>query len=333
MRRCWTWTLARTRTSHRPTHPSAASPAAWASRPASSAPSSAWCARPAAGGPRPARRARAPEPARLSRRARRRPRRTRRASARGPTRPRSLATWRTTCAALAPSTARRPGGRGASAGWTSPRCATPRGARAGLRRAPPVCAPPASAPRLTPRARQDKRLHRAQPDQAGRAVGAGDHPAGRGLPLRRARPAQRAGRPGHAGARGGRVRGAARLAVRHLRGARACRAAVLPLDAAARAGPQCSPDCWLRFKAAASYARLPACATCIPLWACSRGSAAPSPRRPRCAQVRHWDDLPKAAREYIARIEALVGVPCKWIGVGPGRDAIVSQPVAAYARR
>ena len=50
-------------------------------------------------------------------------------------------------------------------------------------------------------------------------------------------------------------------------------------------------------------------------------------------QVRLWDDLPAAARRYIARIEELVGVPCKWIGVGPGRDAIVSQPVAAYARR
>ncbi|KAK9819397.1 hypothetical protein WJX81_005112 [Elliptochloris bilobata] len=49
--------------------------------------------------------------------------------------------------------------------------------------------------------------------------------------------------------------------------------------------------------------------------------------------VRLWEDLPAAARSYIARIEELVGVPCKWIGVGPGRDAIVSQPFAAYVRR
>jgi adenylosuccinate synthase len=42
--------------------------------------------------------------------------------------------------------------------------------------------------------------------------------------------------------------------------------------------------------------------------------------------VRAWGDLPPEARAYIARVEALVGVPCAWIGVGPGRDAIVTQP-------
>lgn len=42
--------------------------------------------------------------------------------------------------------------------------------------------------------------------------------------------------------------------------------------------------------------------------------------------VRKWDDLPAAAKSYIARVEALVGVKCAWIGVGPGRDAIVTQP-------
>uniref|UniRef100_A0A383V587 Adenylosuccinate synthetase, chloroplastic n=1 Tax=Tetradesmus obliquus TaxID=3088 RepID=A0A383V587_TETOB len=39
--------------------------------------------------------------------------------------------------------------------------------------------------------------------------------------------------------------------------------------------------------------------------------------------VRSWADLPKAAQEYVQRVEDLVGVPIKWIGVGPGRDAIV----------
>jgi adenylosuccinate synthase len=39
--------------------------------------------------------------------------------------------------------------------------------------------------------------------------------------------------------------------------------------------------------------------------------------------VRQWADLPKAAQEYVQRVEDLVGVPIKWIGVGPGRDAIV----------
>lgn len=53
-----------------------------------------------------------------------RPRRTRRAWARAPTRPRSPATWASTSAASARSMAPPQGGRAASAGWTSPRCAT-----------------------------------------------------------------------------------------------------------------------------------------------------------------------------------------------------------------
>ena len=44
------------------------------------------------------------------------------------------------------------------------------------------------------------------------------------------------------------------------------------------------------------------------------------------SKCRSWEDLPKEAKSYIARIEELVGVKCKWIGVGPGRDAIVVQP-------
>jgi adenylosuccinate synthase len=46
-------------------------------------------------------------------------------------------------------------------------------------------------------------------------------------------------------------------------------------------------------------------------------------------QVRAWEDLPEAARRYIARVEELVGVKCRWIGVGPGRDAIVVQPTTS----
>ncbi|KAK9823163.1 hypothetical protein WJX72_000768 [[Myrmecia] bisecta] len=44
------------------------------------------------------------------------------------------------------------------------------------------------------------------------------------------------------------------------------------------------------------------------------------------SKIRQWGDLPPQAKSYIARIEELVGVKCKWIGVGPGRDAIVVQP-------
>ncbi|PNH01146.1 Adenylosuccinate synthetase, chloroplastic [Tetrabaena socialis] len=42
--------------------------------------------------------------------------------------------------------------------------------------------------------------------------------------------------------------------------------------------------------------------------------------------VRSWDDMPLAAKQYVQRIEDLIGVHCKWIGVGPGRDALVTKP-------
>eukprot|EP00890_Picochlorum_soloecismus_P005716 jgi/Picsp_1/6145/NSC_03499-R1_adenylosuccinate synthase len=42
--------------------------------------------------------------------------------------------------------------------------------------------------------------------------------------------------------------------------------------------------------------------------------------------VRTWDDLPRAAQEYVQYIEDATGVYCKWIGVGPGRDALVDKP-------
>ena len=46
------------------------------------------------------------------------------------------------------------------------------------------------------------------------------------------------------------------------------------------------------------------------------------------SKVRTWADLPDAARAYVARVEALVGVKVAWVGVGPGLDAIVTQPGA-----
>ncbi|KVH94719.1 Adenylosuccinate synthase, active site-containing protein, partial [Cynara cardunculus var. scolymus] len=39
--------------------------------------------------------------------------------------------------------------------------------------------------------------------------------------------------------------------------------------------------------------------------------------------IRNYSDLPKAARQYVERIEELVGVPINYIGVGPGRDALI----------
>ncbi|KAK1365123.1 Fanconi-associated nuclease [Heracleum sosnowskyi] len=39
--------------------------------------------------------------------------------------------------------------------------------------------------------------------------------------------------------------------------------------------------------------------------------------------IRNYSDLPKAARDYVERIEELVGVPVHYIGIGPGRDALI----------
>ncbi|KAK4481709.1 hypothetical protein RD792_012618 [Penstemon davidsonii] len=41
------------------------------------------------------------------------------------------------------------------------------------------------------------------------------------------------------------------------------------------------------------------------------------------SSVREYSELPKAARNYVERIEELVGVPINYIGVGPGRDALI----------
>lgn len=45
--------------------------------------------------------------------------------------------------------------------------------------------------------------------------------------------------------------------------------------------------------------------------------------------ARRWEDLPEAARAYVRRVEELVGVEVRWIGVGPGRDAVVEKPKGA----
>jgi adenylosuccinate synthase len=41
--------------------------------------------------------------------------------------------------------------------------------------------------------------------------------------------------------------------------------------------------------------------------------------------VRRYQDLPDAARRYVERVEALVGVPVELISVGPGRDETISR--------
>ena len=41
------------------------------------------------------------------------------------------------------------------------------------------------------------------------------------------------------------------------------------------------------------------------------------------SSIRNYADLPLAARQYVERIEELVGIPVHYIGVGPGRDALI----------
>ncbi|KAF6173026.1 hypothetical protein GIB67_006402 [Kingdonia uniflora] len=41
------------------------------------------------------------------------------------------------------------------------------------------------------------------------------------------------------------------------------------------------------------------------------------------SSIRKYADLPQAAQRYVERIEQLVGIPIHYIGVGPGRDALI----------
>jgi len=41
--------------------------------------------------------------------------------------------------------------------------------------------------------------------------------------------------------------------------------------------------------------------------------------------VRAWGDLPGAVRDYVGRVEELVGVPIRLLGVGPGREAVIER--------
>ncbi|MPN26666.1 Adenylosuccinate synthetase [bioreactor metagenome] len=38
-------------------------------------------------------------------------------------------------------------------------------------------------------------------------------------------------------------------------------------------------------------------------------------------QVRSWQELPKAAQEYVELIEKACGVKASWLSVGPSREA------------
>ena len=42
-------------------------------------------------------------------------------------------------------------------------------------------------------------------------------------------------------------------------------------------------------------------------------------------QIRDYSQLPVNAQKYIERIEELTGVPVRWIGVGPAREALIEK--------
>jgi adenylosuccinate synthase len=44
------------------------------------------------------------------------------------------------------------------------------------------------------------------------------------------------------------------------------------------------------------------------------------------SDIRQWEQLPEACRSYVGYIEKSLGVPIKWIGVGPGREAMIVKP-------
>lgn len=39
--------------------------------------------------------------------------------------------------------------------------------------------------------------------------------------------------------------------------------------------------------------------------------------------IREFSDLPKQAQNYVLRVEELIGVPIRWVGVGAERDAMI----------
>lgn len=43
-------------------------------------------------------------------------------------------------------------------------------------------------------------------------------------------------------------------------------------------------------------------------------------------KVTSYQDLPENCKKYIEFIEEFTTVPVKWIGVGPGRESMVTKP-------
>ena len=45
------------------------------------------------------------------------------------------------------------------------------------------------------------------------------------------------------------------------------------------------------------------------------------------SKARKFEDLPINAQNYILKIEELLGVPMRWVGVGPDRDSMILRDV------
>jgi adenylosuccinate synthase len=43
------------------------------------------------------------------------------------------------------------------------------------------------------------------------------------------------------------------------------------------------------------------------------------------SRARTFDDLPENAQSYVRKIEEAAGIPVKWIGVGPEREATIRR--------
>ncbi len=49
------------------------------------------------------------------------------------------------------------------------------------------------------------------------------------------------------------------------------------------------------------------------------------------SEIRSFDDLPRTARRYVERVEELIGVPIRWVSVGPERDAVIEREIREAA--
>ena len=45
------------------------------------------------------------------------------------------------------------------------------------------------------------------------------------------------------------------------------------------------------------------------------------------SEIREYDELPAAARDYVEKVESLIAAPITMISVGPSRDALIHRSV------